>query len=126
VSERIRIGLGYLQDQILAFTIFFMSPRAHGALGYTLPAALGAFHARPPGKIVGVMGDASFAMSVGELETIVRLKLPIVFIVLANSCYGWIKAGQKAQGYSYFGVDFSSTPGLMWSPDLVNTSHGTF
>ena len=88
---------------------WFVSPRAHGALGYALPATVGAFHALPKSKIIGLMGDASFAMSVGELETIVRLKLPIVLIVLSNSCYGWIKAGQKAHGYHYFGVDFSNT-----------------
>jgi acetolactate synthase-1/2/3 large subunit len=86
---------------------WFVAPRAHGALGYALPAVVGAYHARPQSKIVGVIGDGGFAMSVGELETIVRLKLPVTFIVLTNSCYGWIKAGQKARGDNYFGVDFS-------------------
>jgi acetolactate synthase-1/2/3 large subunit len=68
---------------------------------------VGAYHARPQSKIVGVIGDGGFAMSVGELETIVRLMLPVTLIVLTNSCYGWIKAGQKARGDDYFGVDFS-------------------
>jgi acetolactate synthase-1/2/3 large subunit len=55
------------------------------------------------------MGDGSFAISAGELETIARLNLPVVLIVLTNSSYGWIKAGQKAMGAHYFGVDFSTT-----------------
>ncbi len=86
----------------------FVAPRAHGALGYALPAVAGAFCARPDVKVVGVMGDGSFAISAGELETISRLKLPVLLIVLTNSCFGWVKAGQKATGTPFFGVDFST------------------
>jgi acetolactate synthase-1/2/3 large subunit len=61
-------------------------------------------------KTVAVMGDGSFGMCVGELETVARLKLPITFVVMSNGVYGWIKAGQKS-GYQqrYFSVDFSIT-----------------
>jgi acetolactate synthase-1/2/3 large subunit len=88
----------------------FISNRAHGALGYSLPAVIGAYFARPSVKCVSVMGDGSFGFACGELETAVRYKLPITFIVLANDAFGWIKAGQKS-GYShrYFGVDFTAT-----------------
>jgi acetolactate synthase-1/2/3 large subunit len=88
----------------------FFSNRAHGALGYSLAAAVGAHIGRPEVKTVAVMGDGSFGMCAGELETVVRLKLPITFIVLSNATYGWIKAGQKS-GYAerYFSVDFSAT-----------------
>src|SRR5262249_34980217 len=55
----------------------FISNRAHGALGYSLPAAIGASFGRPGVKCVAVMGDGAFGFSVGELETLVRLKLPI-------------------------------------------------
>ena len=53
------------------------------------------------------MGDGSFGISAGELETIVRLELPVTLIVLNNSSYGWIKAGQKQFGEKYYSVDFS-------------------
>jgi acetolactate synthase I/II/III large subunit len=88
----------------------YFSNRAHGALGYAAAASMGAHIARPQVKTVAVMGDGSFGMCVGELETAVRLKLPITFIVIANAVYGWIKAGQKT-GYSqrYFSVDFGVT-----------------
>ena len=64
----------------------------------------------PSVKAVAVMGDGSFGMCAGELETVVRLKLPISFVVISNASYGWIKAGQKA-GYAgrYFAVDFGLT-----------------
>ena len=88
----------------------FFSNRAHGALGYALAASNGAHFAKPKVKTVAVMGDGSFGMCVGELETAVRLKLPITFVVISNAVYGWIKAGQKS-GYDrrYFSVDFGVT-----------------
>jgi acetolactate synthase-1/2/3 large subunit len=61
-------------------------------------------------KTVAVMGDGSFGMCVGELETAVRLSLPITFVVISNAVYGWIKAGQKSgYGKRYFAVDFGVT-----------------
>ncbi len=86
------------------------SNRAHGALGYSLSSAVGAHFGRPGVKTVAVMGDGSFGMCVGELETVVRHRLPITFVVISNAVYGWIKAGQKS-GFQqrYFSVDFEST-----------------
>jgi acetolactate synthase-1/2/3 large subunit len=56
------------------------------------------------------MGDGSFGFTAGELETIVRLRVPIMMLVVSNSGFGWIKAGQKAgYGGRYFSVDFSRT-----------------
>jgi acetolactate synthase-1/2/3 large subunit len=88
----------------------YFSNRAHGALGYALAASIGAHFGRPKVKTVAVMGDGSFGMCVGELETAVRLKLPITFVVISNAVYGWIKAGQKTgYGGRYFSVDFGVT-----------------
>jgi acetolactate synthase-1/2/3 large subunit len=88
----------------------FISNRAHGALGYSMAAAAGAHFGRPGAKIVAVMGDGSFGFTVGELETICRLKIPLAMMVISNSSYGWIKAGQKSGfGARYFSVDFSRT-----------------
>lgn len=89
---------------------YFISNRAHGALGYSLSAAVGAQMGRPNSKVVAAMGDGSFCFTVGELETVTRLNLPITFVVFSNSVYGWIKAGQKT-GFNerYFSVDFNRT-----------------
>jgi acetolactate synthase I/II/III large subunit len=88
----------------------FITNRAHGALGYALPAAIGAQIGRPAARCVAIMGDGSFGFASGELETIARLGLPIAMVVIANAAFGWIKAGQKS-GFAerYFAVDF--TPG---------------
>jgi acetolactate synthase-1/2/3 large subunit len=88
----------------------FISNRAHGALGYSLSGAVGAHFGRPGAKCVAVMGDGSFGFTGGELETVVRHKLPITFVVVSNASYGWIKAGQKSGfGARYFSVDFDRT-----------------
>jgi acetolactate synthase-1/2/3 large subunit len=88
----------------------YFSNRAHGALGYALAAAVGAHFGRPSVKTVAVMGDGSFGMCAGELETLVRCKVPLTAVVISNATYGWIKAGQRAgYGQRYFSVDFSAT-----------------
>ncbi len=88
----------------------FISNRAHGALGFALPAVVGAYYGRSGSKCVAITGDGSFGMSVGELETIKRLDIPVTIVVISNSVFGWIKAGQRS-GYEgrYFSVDFTRT-----------------
>ncbi|MEW6661984.1 MAG: thiamine pyrophosphate-binding protein [Bacillota bacterium] len=86
---------------------YIISPRGHGGLGYALPASLGAKIAAPDNPVVGLFGDGSFAMSMGDLETIAREKLPIILIHFENHCYGWIKKLQQLYyDQRYFAVDF--------------------
>jgi acetolactate synthase I/II/III large subunit len=88
----------------------FITNRAHGALGYSMSAAMGAWFARPSATCVSIMGDGSFGFSVGELETVARHRVPLLMLVLSNATFGWIKASQKASyGGRYFSVDFSRT-----------------
>lgn len=88
----------------------YITNRAHGALGYSLSAALGAWFARPEAKIVAMMGDGSFGFTVGELETITRCRAPITYIVFSNANFGWIKASQHADpSKQYHNVDFTRT-----------------
>jgi acetolactate synthase-1/2/3 large subunit len=83
-------------------------PRAHGGLGYALPATVGAAFARPRERIVGLVGDGSFGMSGTELATIAALRLPITIILFNNGSFGWIKMLQKLYyGERYLGVDFT-------------------
>jgi acetolactate synthase-1/2/3 large subunit len=81
-------------------------PRGHGAMGYAIPAAIGASIARPGSPIIAFTGDGSFAMACGDLETARRLALPIIYIHLRNGSLGWIKMLQRLyEGRRYFGVD---------------------
>jgi acetolactate synthase-1/2/3 large subunit len=84
-------------------------PRGYGGLGYAIPGVVGAKLARPKATVVGLMGDGSFGMSAGELETVGRLGLPVVIIQFNNACFGWIKVSQELMcDGRCFGVDFSA------------------
>jgi acetolactate synthase-1/2/3 large subunit len=64
-------------------------------MGYGIPAALGARVARPAGPIVAVVGDGGFQMSALELATTIQEKLPIVILLVNDSCLTLIKATQE-------------------------------
>jgi acetolactate synthase-1/2/3 large subunit len=71
---------------------------------------MGAHLGAPGKKVVALMGDGSFGFTCGELETAVRMKMPITFIVFSNATFGWIKAGQRTGfGERYFSVDIGRT-----------------
>ena len=57
-----------------------------------------------------MMGDGSFGFCCGEMETLVRHRMPITSIVFSNATFGWIKAGQDSGfGKRYYNVDFGRT-----------------
>jgi acetolactate synthase-1/2/3 large subunit len=88
----------------------FITNRAHGALGYSLSASLGAWFGRPSSKVVALMGDGSVGFTCGELETVTRCRAPITFIVFSNASFGWIRASQFAdKDARYYNVDFNRT-----------------
>lgn len=69
------------KDQKLLFS------GGHGAMGYALPAAIGAYYAT--GKPVAcICGDGAFQMNIQELEWVKRENLPITMMVMNNHCPG--------------------------------------
>lgn len=81
-------------------------PRGHGPMGYAIPAAVGACLAAPGEPVVAFTADGSFAMACGELETVARLQLPVLYVQLTNRSMGWIKMLQHLYtGARYFSVD---------------------
>lgn len=58
--------------------------RADGSLGWAYPASLGAQLAVPDRQVICVTGDGGFGYHVGDLETAVRLKLPVIVVILDN------------------------------------------
>ena len=84
-----------------------VSGRAHGSLGYAIPAAVGAKVGRPDLPVVALFGDGSFEMSVSEIETVARLNIPVIMVCMRNGMYGWIKCLQQLYYQNrFFGVDF--------------------
>jgi acetolactate synthase-1/2/3 large subunit len=81
-------------------------PRGHGPMGYAIPAAIGVAVANPSSRVLCLTTEGSLAMSAGDLETAVRLRLPITYVLLDNSSMGWIKMLQHLyEGARYFSVD---------------------
>lgn len=90
----------------------FAIPRAFGGLGSALPATVGAWRADPSKRPIGLFGDGSFGMTVGELETLVRLQVPAILILFNNGTFGWIKGLHRLKGHNQcFGVDFLAPQG---------------
>ena len=58
-----------------------------GAMGYGLPASIGACLAANRRRTICVDGDGGFQMNIQELETVKRLNLPIKFFVVNNEGY---------------------------------------
>jgi acetolactate synthase I/II/III large subunit len=68
---------------------------ASGAMGYGLPAAIGAQLARPDRPVVCVAGDGGFAMTIQELETARRYGVGVTVLVLDNRRHGTIRMHQE-------------------------------
>ncbi|KAH6779030.1 chlorsulfuron/imidazolinone resistant 1 [Perilla frutescens var. hirtella] len=61
-----------------------------GAMGFGLPAAIGAAVARPDAIVVDIDGDGSFLMNVQELATVRVENLPIKIMLLNNQHLGMV------------------------------------
>ena len=79
---------------------------AMGALGYAIPAAIGAKIGLPGRKVIGLTGDGSFGFSAGELETAARLGLDITYILFDNRSFGWIRGTEFVTRKSSLPTDY--------------------
>ncbi len=66
----------------------FCFTQAYQSIGLGLASAIGAAIARPDRLVVAALGDGGALMGVSELETAVRLRLPMVIIVYDDAAYG--------------------------------------
>lgn len=90
--------------------------RGLGAMGFGIPAAIGAAFASGASRVITVDGDGGFQMNIQELETIRRHGLPIKFFVINNEGYASIRSSQT--GYFKLRVGCDATSG-MTLPDLA-------
>lgn len=66
----------------------------HSPMGYSVPAAIGAYFAAPRREIVCITGDGGLMMNIQELANIGLNKWPIHIYVINNSGYGMIRQTQ--------------------------------
>ncbi len=66
----------------------FCFTQAYQSIGLGLASAIGAAIARPDRLVVAALGDGGALMGISELETVVRLGLPMVVVVYDDEAYG--------------------------------------
>jgi acetolactate synthase I/II/III large subunit len=67
-------------------------------MGFALPAAIAAALCAPRQPVVAFTGDGGLGMTLAEIETAVRLRLPIVVIVFNDATLSLIKIKQRPAG----------------------------
>jgi acetolactate synthase-1/2/3 large subunit len=95
----------------------FLTSGGMGAMGFGLPAAIGAAVASGQ-PVVLIAGDGGFQLNIQELQTMVRNGLPIKIVVLDNKCHGMVRQFQQ----SYFGERYQSTYWGYSAPDFVEVA----
>lgn len=82
------------------------------SMGIAVPGAIAAKLAHPERKVVAVTGDAGFLMNSQEIETAMRLKIPIVILIWNDASYGLIEWKQQNEFGRTSHVEFTN-------PDFV-------
>jgi acetolactate synthase-1/2/3 large subunit len=99
-------------------------PRTHlttggfSAMGWPVPAALGAKLAAPQRQVACVTGDGDFLMTAQEIGVAVQHDIPVVFIVQDNSGYISIRGGQRNATDRIIGTEFNRPDGSPYSPSF--------
>ncbi|MCF8026676.1 MAG: biosynthetic-type acetolactate synthase large subunit [Desulfobacteraceae bacterium] len=73
----------------------FITSGGLGAMGFGLPAAIGAQVGAPGKLVVDIAGDGSIQMNIQELATAVQYKLPVKAIILNNGFLGMVRQWQE-------------------------------
>lgn len=93
------VGAGYHQQW--ANKVPVRAPRSYlqashsGSMGWALGAAIGAKLARPDRKVIAVIGDGDFASVAPDIETAVRCRQSIVYVVMNDGGYGALRVFQQ-------------------------------
>ena len=98
----------------------FLTSGGMGSMGFALPAAVGTAVSLPGEPVVVIAGDGAFQCNIQELQTVVRLGLPLKILVMNNQCHGMVRQFQE----SYFEGRYQST---MWgysAPDFTRVAEG--
>lgn len=86
----------------------------HGAMGYALPAAIGASYARH-NLVVAIMGDGGFQMNLQELNTLALRKPNVKCIVFNNNVLGLMRDTQTRYYQRHY---YGNCPSEFTCPDL--------
>ena len=93
-------GVGQHQMWAAQFLFFnerntFISSGGLGAMGFELPAAMGAQVGKPGSSVWSIAGDGGFQMTLQELATVAQEKMPIKIALFNNGYLGMVKQWQE-------------------------------
>ena len=91
----------------------FISSGGLGAMGYEIPAAMGAQLGRPGATVWSIAGDGGFQMTLHELATIVHEELPVKIALFNNGHLGMVRQWQEM----FYEQHYKSVP--IPGPDYV-------
>lgn len=97
----------------------FLTSGGMGAMGFSLPAGIGACIALDKQPVVVLVGDGCIQINIQELQTMVRNNLPVKVIVLNNNTLGMIRQFQD----SYFESRYQSTYWGYSAPDFAKVAN---
>lgn len=100
----------------------FITSGGMGAMGFSLPAAIGAYYSNTKANVYAITGDGGFQMNIQELELIKRNHIPIKIIIMNNHCLGMIRHFQEM----YFNCRYNATVKDYSAPDFckIATAYG--
>ena len=87
----------------------FLSSGGLGTMGFGLPAALGAQCGKPDQVVFSICGDGGFQMLIEELAVGRLNKLPVVCVVLNNSCLGMVRQWQELFYSKHYAMSITDT-----------------
>ncbi|MFD2924119.1 biosynthetic-type acetolactate synthase large subunit [Halobacillus naozhouensis] len=79
-----------------------------GTMGFGFPAAVGAQVADPDAKVIAVVGDGGFQMTMQELSLLQERKLPVKVLIVNNQALGMVRQWQESfydKRYSHSIID---------------------
>ncbi|CVK19270.1 Acetolactate synthase large subunit [Sporomusa sphaeroides DSM 2875] len=88
----------------------FLTSGGLGAMGFGLPAAVGAQLARPDKRVVHIVGDGALKMTGCELYTVTAEGLPIISIVINNHSLGMVRQLQHCFYEQRYSASLLPTP----------------
>jgi pyruvate dehydrogenase (quinone) len=77
----------------------------HGSMANAMPQAIGAQASSPGRQVISLSGDGGFAMLMGDVLSLSRLKLPVKVFVFNNGALGFVELEQKSTGFLPIGTD---------------------
>ena len=82
-----------------------------GAMGFEVPAAMGAQLARPGEVVWSIAGDGGFQMTMSELATMVENKIPVKFAIMNNQFLGMVRQWQHMfYNDTFYATEYTGNP----------------